>query len=581
MKPLRFFIAIALGCAITAQPAWCEDRIAIIFGNDAYQHADPLANAVNDARSVATLLENVLGFTLIKPPQTRENIWKDVGIKGFYAGLEAFKTASASAKIGLIYYAGHGVEVDGANYLLPVDAELAAASELRSQAVKVGEILADLKATGLPAKLLILDCCRNNPLPTRSWVRTRSTNAKGLAAIADTELPEATMILFSAGPGQEALDGEDGNSPFTAALVKELPQPGRSAFDAFLKVSDTVTAVTGRRQEPWLKFDGAGRTFRAFQFIGGAAPVTVPQDAEIAALKARLAEAERKAAAALAMNQTAPAKPPEALPVPVAAPTMSKPTTPLVLPAGSFGAAPANRRGFTNSLGMIFLPVPGTDVLFSVYETRVKDYGAYAAANSGVDMKWKDYEYNGHKQTDDHPVVNVSWEDAKAFCEWLSAKEGKIYRLPTDHEWSIAVGIGDREDPKLSPKEKKFKLADVYPWGSTWPPPKDTGNFSGTESASSLKLDDYTDSFPFTAPVGSFKFEHNGIKDLSGNVWEWCQDKYDPSSSAFVLRGGSWYDCNPGGLLSSYRDSFDSTGRSNFSGFRCVLVGAVAGGEAR
>ncbi len=221
---------------------------------------------------------------------------------------------------------------------------------------------------------------------------------------------------------------------------------------------------------------------------------------------------------------------------------------------------------FTNSLGMKFVPIPGTTFLMSVWETRVKDYAAYAAANPGVDMEWKDVERSGHKQTDDHPVVNVSWEDATAFCKWLSAKEGKLYRLPTDHEWSIAVGIGDREDPKQSPEDKDIKLSDVYPWGNTWPPPKDTGNFD---------LD--TDEFPFTAPVGSFTLNHHGIFDLSGNVYEWCQDKYSPSSSAFVLRGGSWFFINRYFLLSSDRFISGSTYRSDFIGFRCVLVG----GEAR
>lgn len=228
-------ILCTLAFLFTSGPVRAADRIAIVFGNNAYQHASPLANPINDATVVAAMLEKQMGFTLVKPPKgsdpssTQESIWKDVNLDRFYQGLEAFKREGATAKIGLIYYAGHGLEVDEVNYLLPVDAELAESSQLRSQAVKVSEILADLKATGLPSKLLILDCCRDNPLPTRSWARTRS-NTAGLAAIADTAMPEATMILFSAGPGQQALDGEGGNSPFTAALVKELPQPGPGAL---------------------------------------------------------------------------------------------------------------------------------------------------------------------------------------------------------------------------------------------------------------------------------------------------------------------------------------------------------------
>lgn len=200
---------------------------------------------------------------------------------------------------------------------------------------------------------------------------------------------------------------------------------------------------------------------------------------------------------------------------------------------------------FANSLGMPFVLVPGLDgVLFSIWQTRVQDYAAFAKENPKLDMTWKDYEYKGHKQGPDHPVVNVSHEDATAFCQWLSHKEGRTYRLPTDHEWSVAVGIGGREDPWQTPKEKDGKLANVFPWGSAWPPLQGSGNFSGSESASPYKIESYNDPFPFTAPVGSFKLEHNGIKDLSGNVWEWCEDKYDVSSAAFVVRGGAWGNFN-------------------------------------
>ena len=100
--------------------------------------------------------------------------------------------------------------------------------------------------------------------------------------------------------------------------------------------------------------------------------------------------------------------------------------------------AATKEKPFVNSLGMRFVPVPikgGQSVLFSVWETRVKDYAAFAAENADVDTEWKDVSYEGHKQNEDHPVVKVSWEDAQKFCQWLSQKEGRTYRLPTDHEW--------------------------------------------------------------------------------------------------------------------------------------------------
>jgi formylglycine-generating enzyme required for sulfatase activity len=234
---------------------------------------------------------------------------------------------------------------------------------------------------------------------------------------------------------------------------------------------------------------------------------------------------------------------------------------------------------------MKFVPVPGTKVLFSIWETRVQDYAAYAVAVSGVDGTWKDYEYEGHKQGPDHPVVNVSWEDAQAFCKWLSKKEGKTYRLPTDHEWSVAVGIGDRESADVSPSDKDGRI-EGYPWGNQWPPPKESGNFGSIYRR--------TDPHVFTAPVGSYQVTRLGLYDLSGNAREWCDAFYQSGKEWRVLRGGCWVDCDPtvaemeedrrrvldGGrmkfsalakLRSSYRFYDAPASRKGDSGFRCVL----------
>ena len=228
------------------------------------------------------------------------------------------------------------------------------------------------------------------------------------------------------------------------------------------------------------------------------------------------------------------------------------------------------REVFTNSLGMKFLSVPGTDTLFCIWETRVKDYAAYAAENPGVDERWKNPEYRGHKQMPDHPVVEVSWKDAKAFCAWLSKKDGVTYRLPTDHEWSAAVGIGDQEDAKASPGEKS-KVIGRYPWGAAWPPPQGAGNFA--------KIDGYEDDYPFTAPVGSFSADRLGLHDLSGNVFEWCEDWYNPSDQEYrVLRGGSWFNATDIILRSSCRRGETPTYRDDYYGFRIVVEAGGVGG---
>jgi len=226
---------------------------------------------------------------------------------------------------------------------------------------------------------------------------------------------------------------------------------------------------------------------------------------------------------------------------------------------------------FVNTLGMPFVPVPGTDVQFCIWETRVKDYAAYAAANAEVDGNWKK---PGFQQEDMHPVVKVSWNDANAFCAWLTKKElteGKIkagqkYRLPTDAEWSVAVGLGQEKGD--TPREKNQGIKDVYPWGKEWPPPKGVGNYG----------QNFTENkFDRTAPVGSFSANQFGLHDMGGNVWEWCEDKYSPTTPHRVSRGASWNLIFPDGLLSSYRNLSTPDDRIIIFGFRCVLVGGSGG----
>jgi len=228
---------------------------------------------------------------------------------------------------------------------------------------------------------------------------------------------------------------------------------------------------------------------------------------------------------------------------------------------------------FVNSLGMPFVRVPGTNVLFCVWETRVQDYAAYAEGNPGVGIKWKHAEFEGHEQAPDHPVVNVSWKDANAFCEWLSRKDGRQYRLPTDDEWSSAVGIGDPRGASPDSKDNHGQVENVYPWGGAWPPPNSSGNFSGRESAFASKIASYQDEFPFTAPVGSFSPNSLGLFDLGGNVSEWCEDVNNPTvQTDYLLRGGSWFNHEPVSLLSSARLAYETSFRYDGFGFRVVAV---------
>jgi hypothetical protein len=250
---------------------------------------------------------------------------------------------------------------------------------------------------------------------------------------------------------------------------------------------------------------------------------------------------------------------------------------------------------WVNSLGMKFVPVPGTEVLFCVWETRWQDYAAYLAsgkntygnhANNAGDIDF----HSGEHAPGTYPVAGMYWVEAKAFCDWLTTKErakGQLgadqsYRLPADWEWSVAVGLKESRDG--SPEDKDKKIKDVYPWGTQWPPPPGAGNYwshLGISAGGIARGDWNVDSYSDASPVGSFAANQYGIYDLGGNVWEWCEDRYyanqqgDPLFYNHAYRGGSYAEgALPSSLWSSARCGDNGSPKSYASdiGFRCVLV---------
>jgi formylglycine-generating enzyme required for sulfatase activity len=245
---------------------------------------------------------------------------------------------------------------------------------------------------------------------------------------------------------------------------------------------------------------------------------------------------------------------------------------------------------------MKFVPVKNTGVLFCIWDKRVQDFAAFVKATGydatgGVSSLHADevkygvdtWESPGFKQGPTHPVCGLSWEDARAFCNWLTKKEraeGRLtanqqYRLPTDAEWSVAVGLGPETGD--SPKQKDGKIKGVYPWGTQWPPPKGAGNYAGEESKEGAPsgwkvIEGYNDGYPRTSPVGSFPANPFGLYDMGGNLWQWCEDLYTPDGVARVLRGASWHGKVSAYLLSSCRRSGRPGTRDDGYGFRCVLV---------
>jgi serine/threonine protein kinase len=266
---------------------------------------------------------------------------------------------------------------------------------------------------------------------------------------------------------------------------------------------------------------------------------------------------------------------------------LSKPATPEPVKVASLSATPApsliatpapSATPGSNSLGMKFAPVG--DVEFGIWQTRVKDFETFAKAVSLKSTSWKG---PGFKQGEDHPVVNVSWQEAVAFCKWLTDKERKekalspsqFYRLPTDLEWSKAVGLPD--EAGRTPEVRDMGVPDVYPWGNQWPPPPGAGNYTGEETGSDVAIKGYDDGFAWTSPVGSFPPNKLGLYDMGGNVWQWCMDTWNTDSKAKVLRGASWYNgALKLSLLSSCRVHAAPDSSTDNYGFRIVRASEAA-----
>ncbi|MEM6915323.1 MAG: SUMF1/EgtB/PvdO family nonheme iron enzyme, partial [Verrucomicrobiota bacterium] len=358
--------------------------------------------------------------------------------------------------------------------------------------------------------------------------------------------PQGMFLAFSTSPNDVADDGEGDNSPYTAALLKHLPVPGRPFEEVFKAVGGEVARLTEGAQEPWFN----SKFYGSFSFLEEGMPIP--------GRSARPKDATRD-------------------------------------------------RAWENSLGMKFIPVPGRPgVLMASTETRVRDFRAFMEDSDfsaeggahvfstvdkpggGFTTKWihrsdASWESPGFRQSDLHPVVCVNWDDAKAFADWLSEKEGRRYRLPRDAEWTAAAGSAR------------------FPWGEEWPPLARKGNFWDEEAISNLKGDwtasiiggsDYNDGAERTARVGSYAPNRNGFFDLAGNVWEWIEEDYRPQMNpadileespslvethndegrAFkTLRGGAWDNFTELDFRSELRDYDERDRRDDDYGFRLVL----------
>jgi hypothetical protein len=243
MSCARILLALIASCLLLVLPASAEKRVALVVGNSAYKDVPSLPNPVNDANDIASALK-ASGFDVV--------LGIDVDKRDFDSRIRSFTQLLETADVAVLFYAGHGLQVGGRNFLIPVDAKLQSERELDFDAVSLDFILKQMElGRADKTNIVFLDACRDNPFAgnlARS-MGTRSANiGKGLA---QAETGVGTFIAYSTQPGNVAVDGKGRNSPFTAALAKNIKESNNNLTSVMIEVRKDVLAATGGKQVPW------------------------------------------------------------------------------------------------------------------------------------------------------------------------------------------------------------------------------------------------------------------------------------------------------------------------------------------
>ena len=521
---------------ITQQSA-NERRIALVIGNGTYAQGS-LTNPVNDARDIAATLRQA-GFEVLHGENQNRRQMREL--------IRQFGEKIRNGGVGLFYFAGHGVQVNNTNFLLPIGAEITKETEVEDESVSVNFVLAQMEDARNKLNIVILDACRNNP-----FARSFRSQSRGLAVTRSA--PTGTLIAYATAADNVASDGDGRNGLFTQELLTNLRTPGLTLESVFRRTRTTVRSKSNGQQVPYEYTSVEGEDFYF-----------------------------------LAPNGSTP-PPPAVTPAPaisttplVAKPTVRMSVAGVPLAAMSFKTAHVDANGLITSLrqeqcygyvedlgsgvNLQMVEIPGGT--FQMGSTKSAAQEAFAEAkryNKDAKSEWFTYEQPQHqvkvngfamgsyevtqaqwqaimsnnpahfKGDMNLPIEQVSWEEAQEFCRKLSARTGRTYRLPTEAEWEYAARAGTTTafayGPTINPTLVNYN--GNYPYGTT------------AQGESRQK----------TVPAGSLPANQWGLHEMHGNVWEWCEDVWHknyvgaPSdgtswlsggdSSRRVLRGGAW-----------------------------------------
>ena len=568
-------LAVALACTAFAHAADAQGRrIALVIGNGNYQHTDlpKLPNPPNDAEDIAKALRG-FGFEVIER--------KNQTLEGMNQAIAEFGSKIGGSEAALFYFAGHGIQVKNQNYLIPVNAVIESEASVAYQGVNVNQILDEMDNGKSSANIVMLDACRNNPIGGKF----RSGKSRGLASPGSA--PKGTVIVYATDPGNVASDGPGRNGLFTAGLLTAFKSKDLSLDGVLTVASAEVERASGQAQTPYV--NGPKTLQKNFHFRVTVDPgrgeiektfwTSIERSTDPADFEAYLKQYPKGSYQALAENKLKRLKTEQQtlkettdkqqsternredsnkassglLPGKVFKDCSNCPEM-VVIPAGTFEmGSPRDEKGRTaaeNSEHKVTIAKPfalaKTEITRGQYSIFVTESG-YPTSNecwifldSGKWEKQSGYNWRNvsYPQQDNHPVNCVSWDDAKAYVNWLSSKTGRTYHLPSEAEWEYAARAGSTSarywgnDP-----DQACGFANVGDQTMKDQVPGAGKDFTGGHNCA--------DGYPYSAPVASFKPNAFGLYDMLGNVWELTEDCWNASYSGAPSDGSAWLsgDC--------------------------------------
>jgi len=604
-----------------ALPAHTDEgrKLALVIANSRYQAIGSLKNPLADAKAVAVRLKQA-GFELLQPIR-RDDVQADLSLAEMLQADEDLLNKAAGAQMVLLYYAGHGLQIEGVPYLVPVDLPSIQPQSLKTTTgqdllkrdlVELDKLIDRLDQQGQVA-VAVFDACREIPALENSSraVFGDASPFRGLAR--PKSEGRHRLLAYSASAGELAKDGQGEHSPYTQAWLNEFDRHTDKDILAFF--NDVAAQVTdGKGQNP----EVVTRGIKSATYYLAQAPETspppvaskpVPPDPVAVELtvwdsvknsdnpadfEEYLRQYPQGRFAVLAKNKikhlqqiAADLDRPHTNPPP----TSPKPNSDLAdfgidmvrIPAGEFwmGSDDSDKEAQDDEKPKHKVKVRAFnlakyEVTRGQYAAFIKDTGHPSGSScwsfkngSWGEQSGADWRKPGFAQDDKHPAVCISLTDALAYIEWLNGKTGQTFRLPTEAEWEYAARAG---------------TTTIRFWGDN---PDDACRYANVadqttkQTFSDWTIHNCTDGYVYTAPVGSFKPNDFQLYDMLGNAWEWTcsayQDKYsggeknclsnNDATARRAVRGGSWYSL-PQFLRSAYRNWGAPTVRSNNTGFR-------------